>query len=96
MSKKIFEPFLDMDINVQEKHITKGETCSCRNCPVALALLEQVPDIENVDVQEGRIRITFSDEKRTVNTPHEVAKAIESFDNGKGMRPLTWRLTIVR
>jgi len=85
--------FAELEIHLRQDHIDKGKASDCTKCPGALALLEQVPDIESIDVDDLRIifRTTMGDYVR-VETPPELHKFIIDFDDGKSVRPFTFKI----
>lgn len=76
-------------INVTQEHIDQGEEGSCDKCPVALALLEQVPDIREVAVTEESIDLWIGENANFLNikTPDSVALFIDMFDNLDPIKP---------
>jgi len=75
-----------MIISVTEEHIKKGVKASYRTCPIALALEDAGFDSPKVSVAS----YWYQDAKR-LNLPLKVQKFIKDFDNGKKVRPFSFR-----
>ena len=85
--------FAELEINLKQCHIDKGQRAECTRCPGALALLEQVQDIESIDVDDVRVVFFTPMGKRVrVETPVELQKFIIDFDDGKPVQPFTFKI----
>ena len=78
-------------INVTQDHINKGSRGQCRNCPIALALLDN--GFENVAVFEGVID-TYHKEYGYwyYYIPPELQEIINNYDKTGKMDPLEFEL----
>ena len=77
-----------MRICVTEEHINKGYSGSCEMCPIALALKEQMPDVNKVEVADTMIYLHL-EEDDVLEKQHtrRTARFIEEFDQGKNVEP---------
>ena len=85
--------FAELEISIKQSHIDKGRSCDCARCPGALALLEQVPDLESVDVDDVRVvfRTTMGATVR-VDTPEELHNFVIVYDDGGKVGPITFKI----
>ena len=79
-------------VNVTQDKLDEGEPGNSCACPVALAILQDVPDVEHVQVDDSiQIRFFTGDTVR-IHTPEPVAKLISDFDNGVRVSPFSFEL----
>lgn len=79
---------MTLTVNVEQKHIDKGDQCECDTCPVALALLDAGCD--DVSVTYYYIDFTYKDEARCIATPDHIENFINDFDDGKDVKPFSF------
>lgn len=87
------------DVIITQDDIERGERCSGRTCPAAIALLRDIPELEDVHVDEDRILFKFGPHqsvRRIVKPPPELRAFIEAVDLGKSPKPITFNITIPR
>lgn len=83
----------ELEITISQKHIDQGVVADCTKCPAALALLEQVPDTEAVDVDDSRIVFTtIFGQKVQVEVPQELENFVIRFDARQPVQPLTFKI----
>lgn len=86
---------LDLTIRVdQEKHIDKGEPCNAWRCPIALAMLEQIPGVEHVFVDDNALSFRIGEDRFRITPPFEVTTAIDTYDRTGLMKPFSFPLVI--
>lgn len=91
--------FFNGDVIITQDDIDKGEPCSGYNCPTAIAFLRDIPELEDVHVDEDRILFKFGPHasvRRIVKTPPELKAFIDAIDLGKRPKPITFNITIPR
>lgn len=76
-----------MIISVEQKHIKHGVNASCRECPIALAVKEQM-GIESTLVRSDEIVTSFMVQK----LPRSAQRFIAAFDKHKPVKPFRFRL----
>lgn len=85
-----------MKIKVTQKHIDKGRTGACRDCPIALAIR---------DVVDGQVTVTCAHvylnalhvykNDRVLNLPRSAVLFIRHFDRSRGLaKPFSFELEI--
>ncbi len=82
-----------MEIKVTAKHISKGVRLSPCNCPVALALKEQMHKVVNVDsmsMMYASISRESTSGWRQADTPRKVRGFILRYDYGKTVKPFSF------
>lgn len=85
--------FAELEIHLRQDHIDKGQRSECTRCPGALALIEQVPDVESVDVDDIRVIFrTVMGATVKVETPEELHDFIIDFDDGKPVKPFSFKI----
>jgi hypothetical protein len=80
-------------IKVTQEHINKGRRRACRQCPVALAIVEQT-EFPNPWVGDTHVDLVTSPESPSYKLPAEVQRFIDNFDNGKPVKPFAFNLKI--
>lgn len=83
-----------MKITVTKKHIDAGIRNDCERCPIALAILESVPDSASPTVDHSEISF-LKDNRFTLvhsDTPRSAEEFIERFDNGLPVQPFTFEI----
>ncbi len=84
-----------MKIKVTAKHISNGTALSMCDCPVALALKQQLHKLVIVQVDQLEYMPYSHASKycfvtRTSDTPKKVKQFIKRFDSGKRVRPFSF------
>lgn len=86
--------FAEIEIELKQCHIDKGVANECDKCPGALALLEQIPDLESVWVDADHIQFRTSMGTRVrVETPEPLRNFIVLFDDGAKPAPFKFKIT---
>lgn len=83
-----------MIIQVKPKHIKAGVAVDCERCPIALAIMEQVPNITQAQVSgEG---VTLYDENYEVlhefDLPRNATEFVWKFDENEPVKPFFFEL----
>ena len=78
-------------VNVTEANIRAGHS-EDDSCPIALALLDQVPDCQDVSVTVGTISFRDLWDSYRVQTPGAVIDFISEFDAGRPVAPTSFLL----
>ena len=85
-------------INVTQKHIDNGICSDAYNCPIALAILEQIDDVYEVEVNGPNI--TFLSKSLgycKVSLDCDTSKIVEQFqvqfDKNKNVKPFAFELS---
>ncbi len=82
-------------INVTTEHIAKGKPGDCSNCPVALALVDGIPNVTFVLIDGHDIDLCDAKHVHNVATPQEVQEFILNFDRGiKPHLPFSFELEV--
>lgn len=87
-----------MKIQVTKEHIEKGREQSCRRCPIALALAEQLNcgvmvNNSHVEIYKSRSVIP-SELKELVLLPKTARRFVARFDNGVSVKPFEFEFEI--
>lgn len=85
-----------MRIYVNKEHIERGIKNDCGKCPIALALLEQVPDIKFALIDTETIGFLVSNSGKWIEKNHTVktGKFIQDFDCGKSVKPFHFEMRV--
>lgn len=83
-----------MKIEVKDCHIKAGIKGNCFDCPVALALKEQIEDVESVNVRAEIIKWHVHGKYFWQLTNDETAYFVERFDNDLEVHPFTFDLKV--
>lgn len=83
-----------MKIQVTQDHIDRGERDCSTSCAVALALLEGVPGIEDVQVDGIDLIFNVGDLTYNLDTPGHVRDFIESFDGFEEVEPIEFVINL--
>lgn len=78
-----------LEVKVTQEHIDKGQRGEGDACPIALALLKGREYKQFLQVFVDVDNISFDDE--LYRTSRKATKFIEDFDNGKEVKPATFR-----
>lgn len=86
-------------INVTQEHISKGVPKSRLECPVALAILGCVPNINRVSVWGSQIDLVLeldSSHQKIfyISAPYVVSNFVFDFDNSISVQPFSFELDI--
>jgi len=84
-----------MRIQVTEEDLRLGMANDCSRCPVARAILRQVPDIEFIDIDGESVIIKFvCNPRRNYPLPLEVQNQIALIDDGQqlNLAPFSFEL----
>ena len=91
----------EVTVNVTQKHISEGRPCACIDCPVALAILDAMPDVTGVEVLwdvDGYsvvAELEMRDETRKVVTlPAEAEAFVTALDDGDPVEPFTFTMEV--
>lgn len=85
--------YAEIEIELKQTHIDKGVANECDKCPGALALLEQIPDLESVHVDTENIQFrTAMGTRVNVETPRELRDFIILFDDGARPAPFKFKI----
>ena len=76
-----------LTINVTAEDIEAGITCNCFRCPIAHAMMRQIPNCETV---EALCSVLFY---RTATPPDAVREFIEAFDSEQHVQPFSFTAT---
>lgn len=80
-----------MKIKVEQKHIDAGRRMDGRECPVALAMTEQMKmPIAVMGFSYGYLVDGYT--REVFRMPEEARARVHDFDNGKGMQPFEFEL----
>jgi hypothetical protein len=82
-------------LSVTREHIKKGKAGDCGKCPVALALLDGLPNATKVSVDEDSIIVVEAKGNgRTVSyhVPRSVERFINNFDDEEPVKPFAFKL----
>lgn len=74
-------------IKVNKEHIAQGEARSSCNCPIALALMEAIPN-KCIGVGQGVFWIVLD----WFDLPPEAKKFRKAFDNGEAVEPFSFEI----
>jgi hypothetical protein len=87
---------MKLHVNVTQNHIDRGKRCNSERCPVALSILEVLPEVSYVAVDE-RIYVELSDSGDYIkaDTPDEVCSFARAFDKGKLVKPFSFEVELV-
>ena len=96
---------IKVSINLEQRHINQGTKNECRDCPVALALLEALPGASLVTVGAAGMNVGNKMITRLYHGPHDVhgtavytpqavVRFIHAFDDGHEVEPFTFNLTV--
>ncbi len=84
-----------MKIQVTKKHIEKGKAKDCERCPIALAILEQVPNCVSVDVTELDICGCLNcGTAFDITIPRKASDFVVAFDNYRNVKPFEFELEL--
>jgi len=87
--------FVDCQIDVSQSDLEKGVANDCKRCPIARALLRQLPDLESVEVDTNALWFHFGCIGKTaIRTPPGLAEKINEIDDDKPVKPFSFRLVI--
>lgn len=78
-----------LTIRVTQNHIDKGRPEDCGRCPVALAVLDALPDVRRVYVDGDIISVRYARKDHVYWCPIEVANFVSDFDSGDPVSPMT-------
>jgi hypothetical protein len=78
-------------INVTAQHIADGVMCAECECPIALAILDQIQSIDYVGVGGKTVEL---DGLPTVELPPEAIQFVADFDNGRHVEPFAFPLDV--
>lgn len=81
-----------MTIKVTKKHIREGKRGFCRQCPVALALMNAT-NYKRVFVSSYSWQLGSGKQSGTL--PQRAQNFIEDFDGGKNVKPFSFDLDVV-
>lgn len=80
-------------INVTQEDLDRGVRNDCSNCPVARAILREIPDVEYGFVDGTHVNLKFvSGDVILVKLPAEVTFKILQIDDGKKVDPFTFEI----
>jgi hypothetical protein len=87
---------MKLHINVTQQHIDRGKRCNSERCPVALSILEVLPETSYVSV-DVRIYVEPSDtyDYIAAESPDEVCRFTSAFDDGKPVSPFSFEVELV-
>jgi len=96
---------MQVNVNVTQDDLDKGEACSSCRCAVARACLRAVPEADHVSVEPQDksylppVSITFCcpgwpHGSFTVLAPQIVAEFVDRYDRGKPVQPFSFQLDI--
>lgn len=89
---------MQLNVSVTQSHIARGQRRNAIDCPVALAIKEQLNEDVRVNVSTEFIIITRpdADDSVYVHTPEPVAQAVHAIDSGwaKYVKPFKFTFTI--
>lgn len=76
-------------INVTEKHIINGLRSDGGKCPIALAFIDTIPGISDIEVDSSSIEYTKDKDRWQFFTDREELELfVESFDNHLPVHPI--------
>ena len=79
-------------VSVTARHIATGIREDCEGCPVALAVIDALPDIPYVIVSPEAITVGPIDAETRITPPAKVQDFIWAFDGGGLVEPFTFEL----
>lgn len=84
----------ELTLHVTQDHISRGAKEDACNCPIALAIKEQLPNRQDVQV-DGDVRVRVLDEEFAWNGGELVDEFVAKFDEGLPVEPFTTRALFV-
>lgn len=79
-------------IRVEQRHIDNGKVSACRDCAVALAMREQMPEPYDVWVGYSNLRVGPA---QWMPTPRSVKRFISKFDTNRlAAKPFNFFVTL--
>jgi hypothetical protein len=83
-------------ITVRQEHISAGIKLNCLACPIARAVAEQVPELNQPRVRDKAVSTGWSIEGnlKTYLLPRSAQRFIKRFDKGKEVLPFRFTLVI--
>lgn len=83
-----------MKIKITNKHIKKGRKGEPRLCPIALAIKEQVKNIDRNTIMILYASANFAIKGKEVHKdlPKKATKFIHAFDSGEEVKPFEFNL----
>ena len=86
---------MKLTFDVTSKHIAKGLSANCEECPIALSIAE----MGFVEVNANHCTIRFSESHTSplfslATTPNEVRNFMDAFDTGKPVEPFSFELEL--
>ena len=84
------------EIPVTARHIACGVPKNCLRCPIALAILDAVPDIPEFEVNENHVHYFIPDTSEFLTVPLDASaqEFIVTFDDGVEVEPFTFTLEV--
>ena len=82
-------------INVNNSHIARGIRHDQSMCPIGLAIEEQIPNLNLVEVGDREISLWakgYPSRFENYPMPFEARDFVSAFDNGQLVQPLTFEL----
>lgn len=84
-----------MRVQVTQEDIDKGVDCDSGRCPIARALLRQVPGVVSVCVTVDGVDYAKADGRfAAVELPREAVRFITLFDDGRLVSPFEFDLNL--
>lgn len=83
-----------MIITVTQKHIDEGLIADCSRCPVALAIREVFPYVDEILIRSTDVWLGKGENLIVKELPIGVRFFIRNFDNDKDVKPFSFELTL--
>lgn len=88
-----------MLIKVEQCDIDSGIACDCEQCPVARALMRQVPGCVYADVRDNRVKVHYRDKYDVycvshIRTTHEITDFYSAFDDHRHVEPFEFEFPL--
>lgn len=89
-----------LHVFVQDRHINEGERINCSECPVALAIKEELENLSNdfysISINQSTLQIRKNGviQYPIIYTPRSVANFIGRFDDDKLAMPFNFKIKV--
>ncbi len=79
-------------ISVTAEHIAKGEPENRERCPVALAIMDALPNATAIEVTGTLLSISHGEQFFTTRLPPKASEFVRDFDDSEPVQPFTFDL----